>query len=106
LQAQRIPLLIKLREFVDDARKYDYNLKQFLGQFWQLNNADIELVLNQGKTLVLLDGLDEVTGEAGKQITREIKRFARVYSQVLVVVTCRTKAVSAATNHSNSKPKR
>ncbi|MFW9259827.1 NACHT C-terminal helical domain 2-containing protein [Nostoc sp. CALU 546] len=92
LQAQRIPVLIKLREFVDDGCKYDYNLKQFLGQFWQLNNADIELVLNQDKALVLLDGLDEVTGEAGKQITREIKRFARAYPQVLVVVTCRTQS--------------
>ncbi|WP_029630953.1 MULTISPECIES: NACHT domain-containing protein [Nostocales] len=92
LQAQRIPVLIKLREFVDDGRKYAYNLEQFLGQLWRLSNVDMELVLNQGKALVLLDGLDEVTGEAGKQITREIKRFARAYSQVLVVVTCRTQS--------------
>jgi NACHT domain len=92
LQAQRIPVLIKLREFVDDGRKYGYNLEQFLGQLWQLNYADMQLVLNQGKALVLLDGLDEVTGEAGKQITREIKRFARAYPQVLVVVTCRTQS--------------
>jgi predicted NACHT family NTPase len=92
LQAQRIPVFIKLREFVDDGRKYDYNLEQFLGQLWRLSNTDMELVLNQGKALVLLDGLDEVTGEAGKQITREIKRFARVYPQVLVVVTCRTQS--------------
>ncbi|PSB04964.1 NACHT domain-containing protein [Merismopedia glauca] len=92
LKAQRIPVLIKLREFVDDGHKYAYNLEQFLGQLWRLSNVDMELVLNQGKALVLLDGLDEVTGEAGKQITREIKRFARAYSQVLVVVTCRTQS--------------
>ena len=92
LQAQRIPVLIKLREFVDDGSKYAYNLEQFLGQLWWLSNADIELVLNQGRGLVLLDGLDEVTGEAGKQIAKEIKRFARVYPQVLVVVTCRTQS--------------
>lgn len=90
LQAQRIPVLIKLREFVDDGCKYDYNLEQFLGQLWRLSNADMQLVLNQGKALLLLDGLDEVTGKGGKQITREIKRFARAYPQVLVVVTCRT----------------
>jgi predicted NACHT family NTPase len=92
LQAQRIPVLIKLREFVDDGRRYGYNFDQFLGQLWRLSNADIELLLNQGKALVLLDGLDEVTGEAGKQITREIKQFARAYPQVLVVVTCRTQS--------------
>ena len=92
LQAQRIPVLIKLREFVDDGRKYDYNLEQYLGQLWRLSNADTELVLSQGRALVLLDGLDEVTGEAGKQITKQIKRFVRVYPQVLVVVTCRTQS--------------
>ncbi|NJN12723.1 MAG: NACHT domain-containing protein, partial [Richelia sp. RM1_1_1] len=92
LQVQRIPVLIKLREFVDDGRKYGYNLEQFLGQLWRLSNADMELVLSQGKALVLFDGLDEVTGEAGKQISKEIKRFARAYPQVLVVVTCRTQS--------------
>jgi Cdc6-like AAA superfamily ATPase len=92
LQAQRIPVLIKLREFVDDGRIYSYNLEQFLGQLWRLNSTDIELVLLQGRALVLLDGLDEVTGEAGKQIAKEIKRFVRVYPQVQVMVTCRTQS--------------
>lgn len=92
LQAWKIPLLIKLREFVEDGRKYGYNLEQFLGQLWQLGDADIELVLSQGKALMLLDGLDEVVREAGKQITKEIKRFTRVYPQVQVVVTCRTQS--------------
>ena len=89
LQVQRIPVLIKLREFVDDGRKYGYNLELFFGQLWRLSSTDIELVLSQGRALVLLDGLDEVAGEAGKQITGEIERFARIYPQVLVVVTCR-----------------
>jgi predicted NACHT family NTPase len=42
LQAQRIPVLIKLREFVDDGRRYGYNLDQFLAQHWRLSNADME----------------------------------------------------------------
>lgn len=41
---------------------------------------------------MLLDGLDEVTGEDGKNITKEIKRFARAYPQVQVIVTCRTQS--------------
>lgn len=92
LQAQRIPILIKLREFVDDGSRYAYNLEQFLRQLWRLNNTDMELVLLQGRVLVLLDGLDEVTGELRKQIGSEIKRFVRVYPQVQVVVTCRTQS--------------
>ena len=92
LKANLIPVLIKLREFVDDGCKYDYNLEQFLEHQWQLYDTDIELILNQGLALVLLDGLDEVVGEAGKQITQEIKRFARSYPQVQIIVTCRTQS--------------
>ncbi|NKB18218.1 MAG: NACHT domain-containing protein, partial [Pseudanabaena sp. CRU_2_10] len=57
LQDQRIPVLIKLREFVDDGRDYNYNLEPFLGQLWQLSNAELKLVLDRGLALVLLDGL-------------------------------------------------
>jgi hypothetical protein len=65
-------LLIKLREFVDDGRRYGYNLEQFLGQLWRLSNADIELVLNQRKALVLLDGLELLLVQCDK--SREVER--------------------------------
>ncbi|HBE58235.1 MAG TPA: hypothetical protein DEG17_03785 [Cyanobacteria bacterium UBA11149] len=90
LQAHRIPVLIKLREFVEDGREFAYSLKRYLEQCWQLSDA--ETLLKQGRALVLLDGLDEVTGEDGKNITKEIKRFARTYPQVQVIVTCRTQS--------------
>lgn len=45
LKANLIPVLIKLREFVDDGCKYAYNLEQFLEHQWQLSSSDIELVL-------------------------------------------------------------
>ena len=92
LKTNRIPLLIKLREFVEDGREYAYNLKQFLEHHWRLSDTEIELILDRGLALVLLDGLDEVAGEAGKQITREIKRFARIYPQIQIIVTCRTQS--------------
>jgi predicted NACHT family NTPase len=38
----------------------------------------------------LLDGLDEVVGEVGKQINQQIERFARVYPQSQIVATART----------------
>ncbi|BAY35663.1 putative signal transduction protein containing Nacht domain (plasmid) [Nostoc carneum NIES-2107] len=94
LQAQRIPVLIQIRYFIDDGRIYAYNLEQFLGKLWGLSNTEVKFVLNQGKALILLDGLDEVTGETGKQITKEIKQFTRFYPQVQIVVTCRTQTLS------------
>jgi hypothetical protein len=90
LQAHGIPVLIRLREFVEDGRDIGYSLERYLERCWQLAATETQLVLNQGRSLVLLDGLDEVTGDDGKTITKQIKRFARAYPQVQMVVTCRT----------------
>ncbi|RCJ28383.1 hypothetical protein A6770_23945 [Nostoc minutum NIES-26] len=92
LQAHRIPALIKLREFVEDGRKFAYSLERYFEQSWQLSNTEINLIFHQGRALVLLDALDEVTGEDGKNITKQIKQFARSYPQVQVIVTCRTQS--------------
>jgi len=92
LQAHRIPVLIKLREFVEDGSEVAYSLERYLERCWRLSDAETQLVLDQGRVLVLLDGLDEVTGEDGKKIAKDIKRFARAYPQVQVIVTCRTQS--------------
>jgi len=92
LQAHRIPVLIKLREFVDDGREVAYSLERYLEGCWRLSDAETQLVLDQGRVLMLLDGLDEVTGEDAKKIAKDIKRFARAYPQVQVIVTCRTQS--------------
>jgi DNA polymerase III delta prime subunit len=92
LQAHWIPVLIKLREFVEDGREVAYSLERYLERCWRLSDAETQLVLDQGWALVLLDGLDEVMGEDGKKIAYEIKRFARTYPQLQVIVTCRTQS--------------
>jgi hypothetical protein len=92
LQAHRIPVLIKLRDFVDGGRSLSYSLECCLEQHWQTTKAETQLILKQGRSLVLLDGLDEITGEDGKTISRQIKHFARIYPQVQIIVTCRTQS--------------
>ena len=92
LQAYRIPVLIRLREFVEDGRSVDYAVERYLERCWRLSEVEVRLVLDEGRSLVLLDGLDEVTGEDGKNISKQIKRFARDYPQVQVIVTCRTQS--------------
>jgi len=96
LQAHRIPVLIRLRDFVKDGREVLYALKPYLEKRWQLSDA--ESLLKQGRALVLLDGLDEVTGEDGKKIAEAIKWFARHYPQVQVIVTCRTQSFTGEMN--------
>ncbi len=94
LQAHRIPTLIKLREFVEDGRSLSYSLERYLERCWQLSTAETQLVLRQRQLLVLLDGLDEVTGEDSKTIAKQVKVFARTYPQVQTVVTCRTQSLT------------
>lgn len=92
LQPHRIPVLIKLRNFVEDGREVGYSVERYLEGCWRLSDAETQLIFDRGRSLVLLDGLDEVTGEDGKNIAKEIKRFARTYPQVQVIVTCRTQS--------------
>jgi predicted NACHT family NTPase len=92
LQAHRIPVLIRLREFMDDGRDIAYSVERYLEQDWRLSEVEARLVLDGGRSLVLLDGLDEVTGVDGKAIAKQIKRFAQDYPQVQVIVTCRTQS--------------
>jgi predicted NACHT family NTPase len=95
LQAHKIPILIKLREFVEDGRSFSYSLERYLERCWKLSEAETQLILSQGRSLVLLDGLDEVTGNNGKTITKQTKQFARTYPQVQMVVTSRTQSTES-----------
>lgn len=90
LQPHRIPVLIKLRDFVKDGRRFEYCLKHYLCWQWQLSKDNTERVLKDGKALILLDGLDEVTGTDGQAITEQIEYFVRTYPQNQLVVTSRT----------------
>ncbi len=92
LQVHRIPVLIRLREFVNDGREVDYAVERYLERCWRLSAVETQWVLDAGRSLVLLDGLDEVTGADGQAIAKQIKRFARNYPQVQVIVTFRTQS--------------
>ena len=92
LQEHRIPVLIKLREFVDDGRKIAYSFNEYLKQYWQLSNEQTQLVFEEGRALLLLDGLDEVIEGDRKVIAKQIKDFARTYPKVQIVFSCRTQS--------------
>ncbi|OYE02609.1 hypothetical protein CDG79_22920 [Nostoc sp. 'Peltigera membranacea cyanobiont' 232] len=92
LQPHLIPMLINLRYFVDDGCSFEYNFERYLTQHWRLSDAEAELVLNQGRALILLDGLDEVAGICGREISKQIKQFSRTYPQNQLIVTCRTQS--------------
>jgi hypothetical protein len=94
LLADRVPILIKLKEFVEDARDAgDFSLGRYIGSCLRgCQQQEIDTLLEAGKVLLLLDGLDEVPGKDGDEVVRQIERFVRKYDQNNLILTCRIQA--------------
>ena len=85
-----VPIFVTLKDFAD--REHRPSLLQFLTEEFSQWDIEIEPILQSGKALVLLDGLDEVRAEYDNRILREIREFTRIYSESQIVVTCRIAA--------------
>lgn len=80
-QSQRLPIFISLKEFAEAEGKP--NLLTFILQkFWQLSITENEMIkiLTYGRSLIVLDGLDEVKEEDDKRVNQEIENFSITYS--------------------------
>ncbi|MBE8998461.1 NACHT domain-containing protein [Nostoc sp. LEGE 12447] len=94
-QANRVPLFITLKDFAEAAKKPDILkfIVQLLSSYGGTHaSATVEKLLKQGKTLVLLDGLDEVREEDTKRVLREIREFSDLFHTNQFVITCRIAA--------------
>ena len=100
-QADLLPLLVVLRDFARwlpdplPAKAYAHHLWDFLAEVLRqekLENAlpPLQEALNEGRALLLLDGLDEVTTLAQRHFVREaVLAFGRRYQDCSLLVTCR-----------------
>ena len=92
-KADCIPVLISLRAFVVQGKEcQDFSLLGYLERFWRnydLSLEQIKTLLQQGKVLILLDGLDEIPQEYERQIVGQIQQFSQLYYQNSLIITCR-----------------
>jgi predicted NACHT family NTPase len=73
----------------------DFSLLNYIGQLWQchdISSGQIETLLQSGKLLILLDGLDEVPQQHNDKIVQQIQQFSQLYYQNKIIVTCRLAA--------------
>jgi predicted NACHT family NTPase len=92
-KADYIPLFISLRAFATQTN--DLNLLNYINHLWSgydISSEQIETLLQQGKILILLDGLDEIPTDNNQQILQQIQQFADVSYQNQIIVTCRLAA--------------
>lgn len=93
-EAERVPLFITLRHFVEASRAsgtlslLSYICHDLTSGF--TDPAVLETLFQAGRVLLLLDGMDEVLHADQTSVLREIRRFADKYHQNLFVATCRT----------------
>jgi predicted NACHT family NTPase len=95
--SDRIPIFITLRHFVEESRASgEFSLLDYIrAEFRASNITDpyvVEILLQAGKGLLLLDGMDEVLNQDSTAVLREIRRFSDKYHKNLFVATCRTAA--------------
>jgi predicted NACHT family NTPase len=100
LQRNKVPFFVNLRDFAHENQQT--NIVEYLAgslpsdriQLFDGRNPVeiVELLLQQGRCLILLDGLDEVRREDTSRINREIRKAADEFDRSQFVITCRIAA--------------
>jgi predicted NACHT family NTPase len=95
LHQNRVPIFVPLKEFAESPRQP--TLSEFIAR--QLTEcgienaqAAVEQVLQAGRSLILLDGLDEVRAEDHDRVLNTIIQTSRQFDANRFVMTCRLAA--------------
>jgi predicted NACHT family NTPase len=92
-KADCLPVFISLRIFATQAKERDdFSLANYISRTWgiyDISSEQVETSLRQGKVLILLDGLEEISPEDSEAILEQIQQFAEVYYQNAIAITCR-----------------
>jgi predicted NACHT family NTPase len=95
-QADCVPIFIGLKRFVDSARNTGcFDLLNYISQDLEICNitpADVERLLKQGRTLIFLDGLDEILERDSESVRQQITTLSERYFKNRFLLTCRTQA--------------
>jgi predicted NACHT family NTPase len=91
-----IPVFISLRQFTKQARTANnFSFLNYLSTKWKscgISPEQIEPLLQHGKVLLLLDGLDEVSKTDTPELLQQIQLFADEYYQNQIIITSRIAA--------------
>lgn len=95
-QANRVPVFIRLNNFAEDALdEGKFSLLDYMNQEFSSSGVsaqEVETLLNHGKILMLLDGLDEVPEAASDEVIKQIRKLSEKYYKNKLIITCRLAA--------------
>jgi predicted NACHT family NTPase len=89
-----VPIFITLRNLAQESRtSRDYSILNYIRtEFTKSGISDystIETLLDAGRVLLLLDGMDEILKDESSAVLKEIRKFSDKYHKNKFVVTCR-----------------
>lgn len=98
LQANQVPIFIRLIEFAYKARNTpELSLIEYINQLFLTQGVELpqaaQKILQFGRALILLDGLDEVPQADSNSILSFIRDFCQTYHKNSIIITCRTNAL-------------
>ncbi|BAQ66233.1 NACHT C-terminal helical domain 2-containing protein [Geminocystis sp. NIES-3709] len=86
-----VPILIKLRDIIKwEKRHNNFTVQNYI--IWYFRNhsqAEIQTLMEKGKFLILLDGLDEVSIENQDKIVDEVDYFIEEYGNNRIIISSR-----------------
>jgi predicted NACHT family NTPase len=95
-QSHLVPIFIQLKNFAEDALdEGNFSLLNYINQAFHRSailQAEVETLLQHGRLLMLLDGLDEVPEIASDEIIKQIRKLSETYYKNQIIVTCRIAA--------------
>jgi len=94
---EQVPIFIALREFAEESRRSGefslfHTVHQALLTSGISNPAVLEALLQGGRVLLLMDGIDEVLSQDIAAVLKEIRKFSDKYYKNRFVASCRTAA--------------
>lgn len=94
--ANRVPVFIRLNNFAEDALdEGKFSLLDYMNQEFSSSGVlaqEVETLLNHGRVLMLLDGLDEVPEAASDEVIKQIRKLSEKYYKNKLIITCRLAA--------------
>lgn len=91
-----IPVFLSLRTFAAQYQESDDQaLLNYLHQLWQRCGLEVKQVkglLDRGRVLLLLDGLDEVPAALSQTVLTQIQQFSEEFYRNQILITCRIEA--------------
>jgi len=92
-QSKLIPVFISLKTLSENAKSADeISLIRYIRKKYcrsQVSEQELEVLLDNGRLLFLLDGLDEVTENKIRAVVKEINRLVDEYSENHFILSCR-----------------